>query len=92
MEEPEMEKILEITLQDLGRRWEFSGEDVNGAFDRALRYYRDCGDEEKRARERAHQLVASAIPAARRCGFTLLAMVDYVLFGERHRIQSACKV
>ncbi len=63
-------------------------EDAKSALVRSYKYYRDIGEEEEAALEKALELISSAHVQAPLVGFTLRCMIDHMLFSIFHRTQT----
>lgn len=62
--------------------------DARSALTRSYKFYRDVGESDEEARDKALELLGSAHVEARMMGFTLRCMVDHMLFSLFHRTQS----
>ena len=89
-ENAKIAEMIDEEVKYIERHSDFDQNDIREAIESAIRYYRNCGEIETEAWEKARELVATAVYSARTNEFTLAGMVNQMIFSVYHRVQPGC--
>lgn len=82
------EEYLDREAQRFSENYGHPYDDARSALARSYKYYKDIGESEEDARDKALDLLGSAHVQAPMVGFTLRCMIDHLLFSIFHRTQT----